>query len=194
MSLPPTNVQPPFNITRASHLVLTSGDLAKARDFYTEVIGLKVADETATTVHFRGVEERAHHCLTLKRTKEEPACERVGLRVFEDEDLEKAKAHFDAKGIAAKFVNVPFQGSTLHVNDVAGTPLEFCARMKTGSRQHTRSHEHKGAAALRLDHTQVLVPDVALAVAFYTDIGFRVSDYYCVGERVVATFLHRKGN
>ena len=47
MSLPPTNFKPPFNITRASHLVLTSRDLAKARDFYTEVIGLKVSDETA---------------------------------------------------------------------------------------------------------------------------------------------------
>ena len=96
MSLPQTNFRPPFNITRASHLVLTSRDLAKVRDFYTEVVGLKVSDETATTIHLRGVEERAHHSLTLKRTKEEPACERVGFRVFEEEDLEKAKAHFDA--------------------------------------------------------------------------------------------------
>ena len=194
MSLPPTNFRPPFNITRASHLVLTSRDLAKARDFYTEVIGLKVSDETATTIHFRGVEERAHHCLTLKRNKEEPACERLGFRVFEEDDLEKAKAHFDQKGIAAKFVNVPFQGRTLHVADAAGTPLEFCARMKTGARQHTRAHEHKGAAALRLDHMQVLVPDVAATAAFYADLGFRVSDYYCAGERLVATFLHRKNN
>jgi catechol 2,3-dioxygenase len=192
--LPSTNRAPPFNITRASHVVLTSRDLAKARDFYTEVIGLKVSDETATTIHFHGVEERAHHCLTLKRTKEEPACERVGLRVFEDEDLEKAKAHFDAKGVMAKFANVPFQGRTLHVTDDAGTPLELCARMKTHPRQHTRTHEHKGAAALRLDHMQVLVPDVASTAAFYADLGFRVSDYYCAGERMVAAFLHRKDN
>src|SRR5258705_3762060 len=111
MSLPPTNLHPPFNITRASHLVLTSRDLAKARDFYTEVIGLKVSDETATTIHLRGVEERAHHSLTLKRTKEEPGCERVGFRVFEEEDLERAKAHFDRHGTRAKFVNVPFQAA-----------------------------------------------------------------------------------
>ena len=70
MNLPQANLHPPFNITRASHLVLTSRDLAKARDFYTEVIGLKVSDETATTIHLRGVEERAHHSLTLKKTKE----------------------------------------------------------------------------------------------------------------------------
>jgi catechol 2,3-dioxygenase len=194
MSLPQTDFKPPFNVTRASHLVLTSRDLARARDFYTEVIGLKVTDESATTIYLRGIEEHAHHSLTLKRTKDEPACERVGFRVFDDEDLERAKAHFDRNGIATKFVNVPFQGRTLHVADATGMPLEFCARMKTLPRVHTRTHEHKGATALRLDHFQVLVPDVALAASFYTRLGFRVSDYYVRGERVIGTFLFRKDN
>ena len=194
MTLPPTNPKPPFNVTRASHLVLTSRDLAKARDFYTEVVGLKVSDETATTIHLRGVEDRAHHCLTLKRTKEAPVVERLGFRVFDEEDLEKAKAHFDARGTPSKFVNVPFQGRTLHVVDTAGTPLEFCARMKTQARVQTRTHEHKGAAALRMDHFQVLVPDVVAAAAFYTGLGFRVSDYYVAGERIAAAFMYRKDN
>ncbi len=102
--------------------------------------------------------------------------------MFEEEDLEKAKAHFDARGVPAKFVNVPFQGRTLHVTDAVGTPLEFCARMKTLPRVQTRAHEHKGAGALRLDHFQVLAPDVVAAAAFYTDLGFRVSDYYCAAS------------
>jgi catechol 2,3-dioxygenase len=186
--------KPSFNVTRASHLVLTSRDLAKTRDFYTEVIGLKVTDESATTIHLRGAEERAHHSLTLRKTRDEPLCERIGFRIFEEEELEKAKAYFDAKGIAAKFVNVPFQGRTLHVTDVAGMPLEFCARMKSLPRVHTRIHEHKGAAALRLDHFQVMVPDVAQAASFYVGLGFRLSDYYCAGERMLGTFLYRKNN
>jgi catechol 2,3-dioxygenase len=195
MSLPQTNFRPPFNITRASHLVLTSRDLAKARDFYTEVIGLKVSAESATTIYLRGVEERAHHSLTLKKTKDEPGCERVGFRVFEEEDLEKAKSHFDRNGIAAKFVNVRFQGRTLHVIDAVGTPLEFCARMKTLPRTQTRTHEHKGAGALRMDHFQVLAPDVVKAASFYTDLGFRVSDYYCAAaDRIIGIFMHRKDN
>jgi len=194
MSLPQTNFRPPFNITRASHLVLTSRDLAKARDFYTEVIGLKVSDETAITIHLRGVEERAHHSLTLKKTKDEPECERIGFRMFEEDDLEKAKAHFDANGLPAKFVNVPFQGRTLHVTAPDGTPLEFCARMKMLPRLHTATHEHKGAAALRLDHFQVLVPDVTRSAAFHAALGFRVSDYYVADERIVGAFLYRKNN
>jgi catechol 2,3-dioxygenase len=192
--LPPTNFQPPFNITRASHLTLTSRDLAKARDFYTEVVGLKVSDESATTIYFRGVEERAHHSLTLRRTKDAPECERVGFRVSGEEELEKAKAWFDANGRPAKFVNLPFQGRTLHAADANRTPLEFCARMKTLDRAHTRVHEHKGAAALRMDHVQMLVPDVREASTMYLTLGFRVSDYSCAGVRIVGMLLHRKDN
>ena len=40
MSLPTTNFDPGFHITRASHVVLTVRDLAASRQFYQEVIGL----------------------------------------------------------------------------------------------------------------------------------------------------------
>ncbi len=115
MNHPQTNFTPPFNITRASHLVFTARDLAASRKFYTEVIGLVVSDETDDTLWLHGVEERCHHSLTLKKTKGEPVCERVGFRVFTDDDLVKAKAHFDRTGVEARFVEVPFQGRTLHV-------------------------------------------------------------------------------
>src|SRR4051794_40520523 len=192
--LPPTNPAPPFNITRASHLVLTSRDLAKARDFYTEVVGLKVSHETATTIHFRGAEECGHHSLTLRATKGPAECECIGFRVFEEEDLDNASAYFQASGVKARFVNVPFQGRTLRLDDSARTPIEFCARMKTLDRSYERTHEQKGAGAQRLNHFQVLVPDVAAAAGFYCVLGFRVSDYSCAGERVVAALLHRKGD
>ena len=133
MIIPQTNFNPPFNITRASHLVFTARDLAASRDFYVEVMGLIVSDEDADTIWLRGVEERCHHSLTLKRTSGQPLCERVGFRVFTDEDLDKAKAHFDRSGIAATFVEVAFQGRTLHFNDPAGTPVELVARMMSST-------------------------------------------------------------
>jgi catechol 2,3-dioxygenase len=191
---PATNFSPPFNVTRASHLVLTSRDLAKARDFYTEVVGLKVAEESATTIHFRAVEEHSHHCLTLRRTKGEPECERLGFRMFDEEELEKAKVWFESAGLPAKFVNVPFQGRTLHAADRDGTPLEFCARMKVVPRTHAQVNEHKGAAALRMDHFQVLVPNVTASASFYAALGFRGSSYFYAGERLVGAFLFRKDN
>ena len=196
MTIPQTNFNPPFNITRASHLVFTARDLAASRDFYVEVMGLIVSDEDANTIWLRGVEERCHHSLTLKRTTGQPQCERVGFRVFTDEDLGKAKAHFDRTGISAAFVDVPHQGRTLHFSDPAGTPVELCATMPTRPRMHTKIHTHRGAGALRMDHYQVLVPDVLSAAKFYMDLGFRISDYICIegSEHVVGTFLHRKNN
>lgn len=196
MNLPATNFHPPFNITRASHLVFTVRDLAASRAFYTEVLGLVVSDEDANTLWLRGVEERAHHSLTLRRANGRAVCERVGFRVFFDEDLDRAKAHFDRLGMPAVWAEVPHQDRTLHVADAAGTPLELCARMQTCPRLHTRLDQHKGGRALRMDHYQVLVPDVLAAAKFYMDLGFRISDYICLEgtDRIVGTFLYRKDN
>src|ERR1044072_5011570 len=189
--LPPTNPTPPFNVTRASHLVLTSRDLAKARDFYTEVVGLKVSHETATTIHFRGAEESGHHSLTLRATRLRAECECLGFRMFDEEELERASAHFSGLGVPARFVNVPFQGRTLRVTDPAGLPIEFCARMKMLGRSSERTHEQRGAGAQRLNHFQVLVPDASILAAFYCGIGFRVSAYFCAEERIIRLQLHR---
>lgn len=196
MQLPVTNFSPPFNITRASHAVFTARDLLASRSFYTEVLGLVVSDEDKDTLWLRGIEERCHHSLTLKRTDETPICERVGFRVFLDDDLERAKAHFNLIGIPAEWTDVPHQGRTLHVSDFAGTPLELCARMETRPRLHTRLDQHRGGRALRMDHYQVIVPDVLAAARFYTDLGFRISDYICIDgtDQLVGTFLHRKNN
>jgi catechol 2,3-dioxygenase len=196
MAIPQTNFNPPFNITRASHLVLTARDLPASRAFYTEVIGLIVSDEDANTIWLRGVEERGHHSLTLKRTSGEPACEHIGMHVFDEEDLDKAKSHFDRAGVPAKFVEVPHQGRTLHFSDVMGTPVELIATMPTQPRQHVAVHTHKGARALRMDHYQVLVPDPMAAAKFYTDIGFRISDYLVIEgtDHTIGVFLYRTDN
>ena len=196
MSLPATNLHPPFNTTRASHIVFTARDLARSREFYTEVLGLIVSDEDADTIFLRGVEERAHHSLTLKRTSGTPVCERVGFRVFSDEDIESAKRYFDSIGTPAVWVDVPYQTRTLHVSDRAGTPLELCVSMENRPRMHTKINEHRGGRALRLDHYQVLVPNIADNAKFYTDLGFRTSDYLCLDgtDEIIGIFLHRKDN
>jgi catechol 2,3-dioxygenase len=196
MTIPNTNFTPPFNITRASHLVLTARDLAASRDFYTEVIGLVVSDEDVNTIYLRGVEERGHHSLTLKRTTAAPTCDCIGMHVFSEEDLDKAKFHFDRSGVSAKFVEVPYQTRTLRFSDAMGAPVELCATMETRPRLHVEVHTHKGARALRMDHYQVLVPDVLAAAKFYMDLGFRISDYLVITgtDHMIGTFLYRKDN
>jgi len=189
-------IAPPFNATRASHLVFTVADLARSKAFYTEVLGLVVSDEDESVLYLRGVEERCHHSLTLKRAEGRPGCERVGFRVYDEDDLDKAKRFFQDMGLPADWAETPYQGRTLHVRDRAGTPLEFCATMTTRERMHTKAHLHHGARAQRLDHYQVLVPDVYATARFYSSMGFRVSDYgrHVRTGKIAGIFMHRKDN
>src|ERR1700761_5092339 len=173
---PKTNKSPPFRITRSSHLVYTVRDLARSRDFYTEVLGLVVSDEGRDTLYLRGVEERVHHSLVLKRTDGAPAALRAGLLVEDEGDLDKAKFFFTQRGMPADFVEVPHQSRTLHTTDVAGTPIELCAAMTRTERLDQRFEALRGAGALRFDHYQVTAPDIQAAVSFYAELGFRVVD------------------
>jgi catechol 2,3-dioxygenase len=196
MTLPKTNFSPPFNITRASHTVVTSRNIEQSYKFYTEVIGLILTTEEKGTLYFRGAEESCHHSLVIKPTKDEPVCERIGFRVFTDEELDKAHRHFTSIGLKPSFVDVPHQSRTLHVSDISGTPIELCASMPVQPRMHMRLSIHKGAAARRMDHYQILVPNVLKAAEFYMSLGFRISDYIALEGKddLIATFLYRKDN
>jgi catechol 2,3-dioxygenase len=197
MPLPQTNFSPPFNITRASHIVLEAHDLKVSRSFYTEVIGLLVTYETDDALYLRGVEESCHHSLILHRTTGRPMCEAVGYRVFQDADLDRARAFFEGAGIKTRWIERPFQGRTLALRDAAGISIEFCATMPRLPRLHDKPHLQRGAAALRYDHVQCLAPDVAEAGRFYTDLGFRVSDYFVDrpdDEEPLGMFMFRKNN
>jgi 3,4-dihydroxyphenylacetate 2,3-dioxygenase len=196
MSLPPTAYPPPFQVTRASHAVVTVSDLGKSRAFYVDGLGLAVSDETNDALHLRGVEEAAHHSLVLKRASGASLAERVGLRVYTEDDLDRAKAHFEKAGLPAQFVEVPHQGRTLQATDPVGTPLELCATMDAVPRLTVAFDKWKGVAPQRIDHFQLLVPDVPRACAFYTSIGFRVSEYVCAddSDELLFVFLQRKGN
>ena len=194
MSVPKTNLHPSFRFLRASHATFTSRDLAKSREFYTKVLGLLVSDEDKDTLYLRGLEERAHHSLTIKRTQDEPSCLRVGMRVYNEEELERAKHTFEQHGLLCRWADEPFQGRTLHTVDVVGTPLEIVASMTHQPRRDMQVQMHKGAASRRFDHYQITVPDVHKAAVFYTSLGFRIADYITVGDHPVGAFLHVKNS
>ena len=195
MAIPHPNYNPPFNVTRASHLVLNVKDLAKSRAFYVDLIGFIVSDEDKDAIYLRGVTEAGHHSLVLKRADAAQA-ERVGMRCFSEEDLEKAKFYFEKAGLAARWAERPHQGRTLQVSDALGVPLEFCATMDRKPRLVVSFKDHHGAVPQRIDHFQVLVPDVQRQLEFYMAMGFRLSEYIAAdnSDEPLFVFLQRKGN
>ena len=192
MQLPTPVYKPPFNITRASHVVLRVSDLEASRAFYCDTLGMVVSDEDANTLWLRGLEEACHHSLVLKRGK--PAAERVGLRVLTEEDLDLLEAHFAAAGFPTRWVEVAHQGRTFQTTDPAGTPLEFCATMDTRPRLFADVSQYHGACALRLDHFQIVTPNVQACLDFYNGMGFRLSEYVVADGNLEMIFLQRKGN
>src|SRR6201996_620749 len=125
----PTHVfDPPFNIIRSSHVVLDVTNLEASRAFYETTVGLHVEDRDDSTVYLRGSEEHQHHSLVLHQA-ETAACQRLGFRVGNDGDLDKAAAFFSANGIDYAFAERPFQGRTLQFTDPLGFRIELYAAM-----------------------------------------------------------------
>src|SRR5262245_37412554 len=196
MTLPATNYNPPFNITRASHVVLTARDLDASRAFYADVLGF-VATETADGVlYLRGLEEHAHHSIVIRRDGGPAVCRRIGLRVFTEDDLKRAEEYFGRAGRPARWVVLPHQGPTLHVEDAIGTPLELCAAIENVPSRLQQFHHYRGASPQRLDHFQIVAQDVLRASEFYTALGFRLTEFTATdgSDELWGTWLQPKGN
>jgi catechol 2,3-dioxygenase len=195
VSLSPS-LPPPFNITRASHVVLTARDLEATKAFYCDVLGFILTDQSRDTLYLRGIEERSHHSVVFRRTSEAPACDRIGFRTLTDDDLHRAAAHFSAHGRDARWVEVPHQGRTMHVTDAAGAQLELCATMDVVPSHVDQFDRYRGGSPMRLDHFQLATHDVAAATRFYLDLGFRLTEYTATDgtDELWGTWLQRKGN
>lgn len=194
MPLPAPVLYPPFNVVRLSHTVFRVRDLAKARKFYVEVLGLLVTDETEDAIYLRALEERGHHCIVLK-TSSEPVTEVLGFKVFSEEDLDGAKSFFDGQGLPTEWTTPPYQGRTLRTVDPSGIPLEFYYRMDRLPPVHQQYALYRGVRPLRIDHFNCFSDDVEASIDFYNAIGFRTTEYTATEDtdEIWAAWMHRKG-
>ena len=193
----PTHIfDPPFNILRASHCVLDVTDLKASRKFYEDTIGLHVEDANDSAIYLRGSEEHQHHSLVLQKA-DTAACNRIGFKVATEGDLDRAAIFFNGLNITHEFRDQPFQGRTLKFTDPFGFRVELYAQMEKRPHLLRRYDLYKGCHPQRLDHFNVLAPEVQDTVDFYARLGFRLTEY---GEedgpngRIAAAWMQRKGN
>ena len=194
MPVPAPNLYPDFNTVRLSHVEYRVTDMGKARAFYVDTLGLQVTAETAGSLYLRAMEERGHHCIVLHGA-EAPGVEVLGFKVWDEADLDRAQAWFAARGRPTAWVERPYQGRTLRTSDLFGVPLEFYAQMDRLPPIHQKYALYRGVKPLRIDHFNTFSPDVDASVAFWNDMGFRVTEYTEDEEtgRLWAAWLHRKG-
>lgn len=194
MPLPQANLYPPFNVVRLSHIELTVTDLARSRGFWADTLGLQVTHQDEEIITLRAMEERNHHCILLRKGNT-PSAGHLSFKVYSEADLDKAHAFFTQRGQQAEWVEHRWQGRTLRTADPAGIPLEFYASMDRLAPIHQKYALYKGVKPLRIDHFNCFSTDVDASVAFYNDIGFRVSEYTEDAEtkKLWAAWMHRKG-
>jgi catechol 2,3-dioxygenase len=194
MPVPAYNLYPDFNVLRLSHVEFKVKDLAASKKFYTDMIGLQVTDETDERIYLRAMEERGHHCIVLQKADEARAGA-LGFKVFAEEELDKAEAWFAARGKPTSWIERPYQGRTLLTEDCHGIPLEFYFKMDRLPHIHQQYALYKGVKPLRIDHFNCFSPNVDESVAFYNEMGFRVTEYTEDedSKRLWAAWMHRKG-
>jgi catechol 2,3-dioxygenase len=196
MPIRPPERAPPFNIVRASHVELRVRDLAKSRAFYVDCLGLLATEESGGALHLRGVEERNHHSVVLRRARE-PTVTALGFKLASEDDIDRAAAWFRARNLPVAFPEVPYQGRTLRTADAFGMPLDFYFKMDQAPSMLQRYAAHQGARIQRIDHLNCFTPDVQASYDFYADLGFRLTEYTETENapaKLWAVWMHRKGN
>ena len=193
MPLPEPTLYPPFNVVRLSHVELGVSDLAASRAFYVDTLGLQVTAEGSDYLMLRALEERGHHSLVLRKGK--PEAQALSFKVYDEADLDRAADWLADQGRPFTWVERPHQGRTLRSSDPHGVPFELYARMERLAPIHQNYALYRGGRLLRIDHFNCFSPDVDASVAFWSSIGFRVTEYTEdeASGRLWAAWLHRKG-
>lgn len=187
-----------FDIVRAGHLEYLVRDLEAARRFYVDALGFILTDSDPFHLYLRGLEDRYHHCLTLTKS-DSPGVGHIAFRVRRDEDLVALEALYRARGCSTRWETEGSEagvGRALRVQDPFGFPVEYYRDMKHEEWMLRRFQEHRGGRVTRLDHFNVLLPDVAAAYRLYCDfLGFTCTEITETDEsqpRLWAAWLRRK--
>jgi catechol 2,3-dioxygenase len=183
------------DIVRAAYAELIVTDLGASRRFYTDVLGLTITEEDENAVYLRAFEEFLHHCLVLRRGRV-PALAMLGYRVRSPRELDLAEAYHRDLGDRVERRPAGTRrglGDTVAVQDQLGFPVEYFYASDHVERLTQRYDLHGAAAMTRLDHFNVLTPDVPAARAVLERLGFRTSEVISDHEGTVyAAWMFRK--
>jgi catechol 2,3-dioxygenase len=189
-----------MNILRLGHIEFRVTDLERAREFYVDLLGFVETSRDRDRLYLRGLEEREHHSLVLRRAAS-PGVSHFAFRVAAPDDLEQIHRSAVDRGLTARWGESGVedgQGRALRIQDPAGLPVEFYHEMEPVERRLQRFDLYRGPHIMRIDHVNVQVPDVQETYRWYVEgWGFHCSEYTETDDsppRLWAAWLHRKQN
>ena len=173
-------------------------DLAKSRAFYVDCLGYMVTDEDKDALYLRGVEERNHHSIVLRKS-DEPRRSRSASRSASEEDLDKRRRLASArKGCRRRCAERAVSGPhAAHRRPASACRSSFYFKMDAADRILQKYAAYKGARIQRIDHFNCFTPDVQASYDFYTELGFRLTEYTeteGADPKLWAVWMQRKGS
>ncbi len=191
----PTPKSPPPDIVRCAYLELVVTDLARSREFYVDLLGLVVTEESDEAIYLRTFDEFIHHNLVLRQGPV-AAVAAFAYRVRSPEELDRAVDFYTELGCRVERRKDGFVrgvGDAVRVHDPIGFPIEYFYEVEHVERLAWAYHLHNPGALVRLDHFNQVTPDVPRAAAHLVDLGFRVTEDIEDGEGTVyAAWMRRK--
>ncbi|TFD91335.1 3,4-dihydroxyphenylacetate 2,3-dioxygenase [Cryobacterium serini] len=174
----PTPTATPPDILRCAYMDIVVTDLAKSREFYVDILGLVVTEESDSEIYLRSFEEFIHHNLVLRQGPI-AAVAAMAFRVRSPKDVDLAEAYYQELGCrterrAEGFV--PGIGDSVRVADPLGFPYEFFYATTHVERLAWRYDLQGPGALVRLDHFNQVTPDVGRGRKYLEDLGFRVTE------------------
>lgn len=195
MASPNSSRAPAPDIIRSAYAELVVTDLAASRKFYVDILGLVVTFEDENAIYLRAFEEYLHHSLVLRKGPI-AALGVLAYRVRSQNEVAAAAVYFENLGCPVENRAAGATrgiGEAVRIEDPLGFPIEFFYNAEHVER-FTRRYDVQGAGAIsRLDHFNIMTPDVPLAQRYYEGLGFRVSEDIQDDEGTVyASWLYRK--
>lgn len=181
------------NIIRIGHGVFYVTDLERSKNFYVDLLGLNVLHESESALYLRGVEDREW---TLKlELALEPGVKHLAYRVGTDADLDTLAAFAEAQSLPHRWETEVDRPKLLRLQDPFGTPVAFYAESGKHPWLLQKYHQHRGAGLVRIDHINVMSPQVEPTMRWYMDeLGFRLSEYTEDDSgRIWAAWIQRRG-
>lgn len=187
----------PFSITHLGYVAYFVTDLNEARRFYVDALGMVEVGRTENKIYLGGYEERNKFSFVLEKAKK-PGLSHIAFHVGEPDDLYNIIELYKSHNLPVSWKKSKGGGFgfRVEVQDITGIPVEFYLAMEEREWMIQDFDKHHGANIRRIDHVNIMTPDVDTSAAWWREqLGFYCSEYTVMDkddDNLWAIWLFRK--
>ena len=180
-------------VTRPGHVQLRVLDLAAAKNFYGNVLGLvETGTDAQGRVYYKAWDERDHSSVIIRQA-DSAGMDFIGYKVLNKAELDRLEAGVKAFGIETRRIpagelletgeRVRFELPTGHQFELYAEKTLIGNGLEAINPSPWDSRSEHGIAPLRLDHALLYGPNVGKVLELFTQVlGFTLTEYVTLPE------------